>query len=515
MSFRGIVALGVLAAWGAGVAVFMHRESNRSPRERLAEAALRVAPGATYLMTEQGDRHIGFASVTIDTVRDGLEITNYAVRDGDGKGSEREVTRVVSRLSRGLWMREIEVAAPAPGIESAVASVLNDSTLQVRIDRGDKTDTVVYGFSAPLLTPELVPLAVALDDRTKPGMQFAFDVFDPSQLAVRKLDATIVAESMFVVLDSAVFAESAHRWIGARADSVRGYRMRLDEGAIDLWVDDLGKLILSHEESGRTQTRTAYEIAFENWRLEALGRPVRSTTTREPTSEALLSSLRSLAPLESLVVVATGIDLSRVPRSRWQEVAGDTVRRSRQENVSAAGYWLPPSQSFRREFARDLQVSPGIEVEDPSIVSRARILRRGYGDPVALTRQIARWVADSVRLEWTLSPPSAIAALRSRAGDSEHHTALFIALARAAGIPSRAVAGLIVRDSLVLPHAWAEVWVGNTWLAVDPSFGQVPAGAEHIKLAGGGVGVRRELQRIAERARFRILRAASSTGKSE
>ena len=69
MKRRGAVALTVLVAWAAGLAVFVRREIRNAPAQRLAEAALRVSPGAAYYRVEKDGRQIGFASSTIDTTR--------------------------------------------------------------------------------------------------------------------------------------------------------------------------------------------------------------------------------------------------------------------------------------------------------------------------------------------------------------------------------------------------------------------------------------------------------------
>ena len=75
MNARGLMAIGILAAWGAGIAAFAQREISRSPREKLAEIAARVAPGATYFAVERAGAHVGFASNTIDTIPGGLLVT--------------------------------------------------------------------------------------------------------------------------------------------------------------------------------------------------------------------------------------------------------------------------------------------------------------------------------------------------------------------------------------------------------------------------------------------------------
>src|SRR5512134_413327 len=228
MNGRGLVAITVLAAWGAGVATFIQREANRSPRERLAEAAMRVAPGAHYFLIEQGGRHAGFASVTIDTIPEGLQITDYSVRDTvAGADTGRIVTRVVTHLSRGLWLRGIDVASDRTPNGGANARVVDDSTLVVV--SGPDGDTTRHHFRAPLLLPGLVPLAVALGERPEPGQRHEFDVFDPARMSVRRLRTRVESESVFVVVDSAIFSKASERWLGAHSDTVRGWHLVEDQ----------------------------------------------------------------------------------------------------------------------------------------------------------------------------------------------------------------------------------------------------------------------------------------------
>jgi len=85
--------------------------------------------------------------------------------------------------------------------------------------------------------------------------------------------------------------------------------------------------------------------------------------------------------------------------------------------------------------------------------------------------------------------------LRTRRCDCTEHTQLFVALGRALGIPARAVTGMIWVDGRFYYHAWAEVQM-NEWVAVDPTFGQAPADAAHVRFLVGGLGRQPELMRL-------------------
>ncbi|QPJ62249.1 MAG: hypothetical protein G3M70_10350 [Candidatus Nitronauta litoralis] len=81
---------------------------------------------------------------------------------------------------------------------------------------------------------------------------------------------------------------------------------------------------------------------------------------------------------------------------------------------------------------------------------------------------------------------TALDALNSKRGECQSHTNLFTALARAEGIPTRVVNGLVYSKKYkgFLYHAWPEVYVGE-WRALDPTFGQDAVDATHIKLSVG------------------------------
>ncbi|MEW6330031.1 MAG: DUF3488 and transglutaminase-like domain-containing protein, partial [Pseudomonadota bacterium] len=135
----------------------------------------------------------------------------------------------------------------------------------------------------------------------------------------------------------------------------------------------------------------------------------------------------------------------------------------------------------------------------PDTGPRARALaaqwQRASSDP----QQIAQAALDYFRREnfvYTLSPPLLgddpvdEFLFDTRRGFCEHYAAAFVALMRAAGIPSRVVVGylggelntagdyLIVRQSDA--HAWTEIWVApRGWVRVDPTGAIAP---ERIEL---------------------------------
>ena len=104
---RAAVAVAILVAWGAGLSILVRREFFVPSTRRLAEAALRISPGATFFVVEQDGKQIGFASNTIDTLPMAIDVVDYLIADLPVAGKVRRVSaRSVVKLSRGLADRK-------------------------------------------------------------------------------------------------------------------------------------------------------------------------------------------------------------------------------------------------------------------------------------------------------------------------------------------------------------------------------------------------------------------------
>jgi len=508
-----------LAAWGAGLGVLAQRQLNRTASDRLAEAAVRLGPGAVYFSEEEAGRHVGFASVTIDTVPGGLLVTNYAVRDRrDGLAVVREVDQTEARFSRGLKLQQINVSRGARAYRTTASlEVQSDSQALIIRTRGGVVDSSIQVFRPPLLLPTLVPTAIALGDRPSVGSKHTYDVYDDDTFAIRRMQFTVAAESLFVVVDSASWDSSTRRWLGAHADTVRGWRVSAADGDLDIWIDPQGRQIQSRRSACRTLCtdtssavlrRTAYELAFENWRS---GSPL-SRATPDATDVPLDWPID--AAIEHSAITLGQLNLSQLNvAGPWQLLSNDTLRVVRATLPNATGYWLPPHRAFRTEHARDLRIEPLLEVEEPAVKALAMRIRASDPDPRRVAAALSRWISDSITLGAVDGRPSALEAIRSRAGDPRRHTNLFVALSRALGMPARRVSGVLVRGESLRPWQWAEVLLDNVWVPADPSIGSFPADAGHVRLFTAVTDCDAALERLIARHSVRVVHtpAAIST----
>jgi hypothetical protein len=274
MSRRAGIACGIIALWLAGIAALTRREVFGGEEARLAEAALHVAPGAFYYTVKQGDERIGFASSTIDTtvvafVLSDLLITSVPDSIPGPRGDRRFAARSMATLTRGLRLSRFGYQTRGrEGSYGATGVVYGDSLLEFFRARGNAPpDTSHLALHGPPLVPAMLPMLIALTEKPSPGISRTATIFDPLADSLTSATVRVVAESLFVVVDSAMFDQDRRRWVAAHSDTVRAWRMEQQGGGIITgWFDERGRMVEGEPVPGITMRRTAYEIAFENWR---------------------------------------------------------------------------------------------------------------------------------------------------------------------------------------------------------------------------------------------------------
>ena len=497
----------IVVAWLAGLVTLFRREYFRPQVERLAEAALRVSPGATFYGVMQGTEQIGFASSTIDTTLTTITVRDYLVADLPVGGKRRRAsvtTNIV--LSRGLRMRQFDLSVNAEGPPlRATGHVEGDSVLVLRIGTGaDKPDNQRIPLTGPVLLPTIVPLAIALGEHPRVGREYVLPVFDPARMRRRDVRFQVGAESLFVLSDSAVFDSATTRWRGALPDTIRAWQVVADSsGGFTGWIDEQGRVVQTSQ-LGLDLRRLPYAEAFENWRIRSsetarvsADRDILETTAIAANKQLHRDVKRLRVRLSSASLGGFALDGQR------QRLVHDTLIVTREaDSVLGARYSLPAGgRLLDRENTRR---EPLIQSDDPQIKSLARRIAGAERDPRRVTEAILKWVHDSLGKRITFGVPNALRVLEARSGDCNEHTQLFVALARSVGIPARIAAGLVYLDGKFYYHAWPEVLLTD-WTAVDPTFGQFPADAAHLRFVIGGLAQQADLLRLMGNLRIDVV----------
>src|SRR2546428_1323477 len=408
-------AVAILGAWAASLGWLVRRECCRPTGTRLAEAALSVPPGAVYYRLDVAGQQVGFASSTIDTQTTSIGVTDILVLSIPALGVLHR-TAAMSRatLSRTLRLERVDARFDGDLGRFATRSlVAGDTLLTVTLLAGPDSETTHVPLARPIVLPTLLPLRLAFGGELKRGKTYSSVVFDPILLAERPVTVLVAAESTLVVADSAGYDSTTLAWVPAHFDTVRAFRIEQHEGGMTTraWIDAQGHIVRAENAVGFVMERTAFELAYTNFRHRDTTRLIRASAAPGPgdaVATTVLAARASPPPdTVSLFRVRLGglapgaLDLA----GRREEMSGDTLVIRRQTPAAlAARYRLPAPDSSLPPWP---PTAPPIQSDDPRPHAQARlILRRGH-DPARAARRLAEWVRAHVERRPTPAGPSA------------------------------------------------------------------------------------------------------------
>jgi hypothetical protein len=496
--------IAIIAAWVLSLGWLVKREVFRPTGARLAAAALAVAPGGLFYRLEVGGQQTGYSSTTIDTLPSALRVETVFVLEVPALGKlHRTSARSVAILSRALRLQSIEATFDGDiGEFTTHGRVVGDSVLAISIlSEGDSQMTRIP-LQGPITLPALLPLRLAFGGELQSGRSYTARLFDPILVTSRDLTVRVAAESTLVVSDSADLDSTTMTWVPEHFDTVRAFRIEQDASGVPTssWIDAQGRLVFASTEpaqrgDGFAMERAAFEIVYENFKKRDTARVARS------------SAAPGRGDIVPLTALAAGVTATPAARTRMvlRLHGRDSVEILQPGALAAhaAPYRLPSRDTA---LARWLAPEPLIQSRDPRIAAQTRQIIGRERSPARVAELLTHWVARSLHRSpaSAVSVPSAVKVLAVRRGDCNEATTLFVALARAAGLPARTVSGLIYLNDRFYYHAWAEIYLAG-WLAVDPTFDQFPADAARLRIATGGLARQAELVPLIGRLKLEVL----------
>jgi transglutaminase-like putative cysteine protease len=513
---KRIVASAIVLVWLGMVGWQVRREYFQPELTRLAEAALALAPGMSFYTLTMGERTVGQATSRLDTLSDGFRLEDVMSLELPALGETgTAVARTVVKLNRALVMESFGFTLDSEvGRFEAEGALGADTTLDVSIRSAGSEQSVSFRLPQPPVMSNVVPIRIAMGGALEVGETIRLPVFDPTSLSTRTVEVHVTEHDTLVVTDSVSLDPETGRWSAAREDSIPAWKIAEVFGGIrvESWVDADGRILRSSSPLGFSMERTEYELARQ---AQEDARLVDSSPIDDDV--ILATAVQSNVAFEDveehdeLRFRLTGVDLSGFELDGGrQSLRGDTliVRRERWSDLDP-GYQLPYSFMDLRE---SLEPEPLIQSDDERIRERARSITAARAqwrqDPKGVARQLTRSVFGMLEKSITFSVPNAVQVLETLRGDCNEHTVLYVAMARALGLPARTAVGLVYVNGAFFYHAWPEVWLGE-WVAVDPTFGQVPADASHIRFVIGGLAQQVEIVRLIGNLDIEVLDSAS------
>jgi hypothetical protein len=386
---------------------------------------------------------------------------------------------VTAHAGSDLAIRRFEVALITDLGTFAAHGRVADGQLDLEVRTGGETTHTRLPLAAPLYLPSTARARLGATP-LREGDALTVQVFDAAAMQHQKMTLRVVGREMLTVAGAAMPAWKVR-------ESFRGMES-------DVWLDDEGRTLRERGPMGlEVRRESAHDAVTAGWRdapLDLMGAVAVPVADIDAPAERRRLHLR-----------LAGIEGIRIPTDGRQRLDGDALLVER-ERVPEASYRLPYAGAERRA---DLEPTLFLQSDHPRVAAAARAAVGAERDPLRAAERLRRWVHDTLEKRPAATLPNALQVLETRAGDCNEHAVLFAALARAVGLPSRVVAGLVYQDGVFLYHAWNEIWLGDAWLTVDATFDQMPADVTHLKLVEGGPETHAALVPLIGRVSIRVL----------
>ena len=476
----------VLVAWVLQMGALLRRAASSSSVALAADLAHYGSSAQWRGIYYRGDK-IGF-SVGQTTPTD----SGYEIRE-DGRmllillGSDIPV-RLTSRavVNRAFDLQRFSFSLDPGTGPTEVEGVLDGRRLDltIRTPSGERRETRELA-EPPALSLNLARTLAARGLET--GRTLKVSLFDPATL--RNAPMTLEIQAREVV-------QSAGRPVPAFR--VEG---RFAGITTHTWITDVGEVVREESPTGLLVVRETKEQAQALAVPGAIRTDLLEAAAIVPTTPRRIDDPTTVARLRLRIDGLEGLDPADLDGA-GQAAASGTI-----EVVDPRG--LAPGLA-PADLDRFLRPEPLLESDAPEV--RAEAEKAAAGAPASRLRaeRLLRHVNAILEKKPTVSLPSALEVLKTRIGDCNEHTALYVAMARSIGLPARVAVGLVHLRGAFYYHAWAEVWVEEgrgtgLWLPVDPTLNQFPADATHVRLARGGLDRQAAILGLVGRAKIEIL----------
>jgi len=413
------------------------------------------------------DDRTGFAHVTVKEVPTGYQVASDSSVKMAGFGFSREASvRERYLVGKDLSLKSFQVTQTIDGSPMELVGRVNGKTITLTVElKGNRTEKIlpVKDTVYPPAVLNVYPLFKAV----KAGTELKVAMFDPEAVAAKQVTITVVG---FETVN------------GSTTLHLRNDLYPFVDN--DIWVDISGNTLRESVRDGWIETRVESAADAQAFLSEAAiaKKDLLVDFSLVPVDRPIERPAELVSLTLELSGFAQDLPLLTSPVQKAERLEGAKV-------LFAIDNALPrDAAATTGEESRDMQ--PYLAATDRILADTPEILRLkteilcGTEEPRTAVEKLVRWVADSVEDAITDSQ-SPLETLAKGSGNCQSHARLYASLARAAGIPTRYVSGIVYAEGKgFLYHSWAESYVGY-WLPVDPTFREVPANPTHIQLAEG------------------------------
>ena len=409
---------------------------------------------------------VGFYRQRIEAAGDGYRIEgNGTVQINVMNAPKKASMRETYLVTKSLALRSFEVEQTVNDSITHVTGMVSGNSIHLKSESHGKTSEKVLAITGDVYPPPALNL-YPLMRMVSAGTSYTIQAFDPEELRVKEVLITVMGED-------------------TTSDGLPALKLRNNLYPYvtnDIWVDSRGNTLEESVREGLVTTKAE--------RPATLGSVVSDRALARKDLIYDFSMVRIQPPIKEPKKV-TGL---AVEITGWNEALSVLQGGGQQVEIAGQGRVIFKTGSLAlktsalkadKPTAEHLKPADKIESDAPEIRAQAALLSAGVKNTEELVTSLASWTASWLH-DTIDDGGSAVESFKSRNGNCQTHARLYTAVARAAGIATRFISGLVhVEGKGFLYHSWAESFVGDRWVAVDPTYNQFPADPTHLKLLEG------------------------------
>lgn len=462
-----VVSILTLVSWALVMGVLVHRSYIQASAANLAVDLARYGAEAHWRGIYYRGEKIGFAVGQVVPVDSGFELQEDGRMQMALLGADTvAVLQTRARVDAAFTLQSFDFSLDPGTGPTRISGIVDGLSLRLTIATPSGTRTDVRALDEPPTLALNLGRRLAAAGLTT-GAVHRFQVFDPATLSNAPMTLRIGERELLRLEGLPLPAFRVEQeFAGLRATS---------------WITDTGEVVREESALGMLVVRESAESAQRMAVSERARIDLIQTAAIVPSTNQRIDDGRTV---RRIVLHLSG---APVPVEDL-DGAGQSFNGTHIEIRDARELKPTPLDS---SVSRYLAPEPLIESDAPEIIAEAALAVRDASTPREKAERLTRHVNALLEKKPTVSIPSAREVLRTKIGDCNEHTALYVAMARASGIPARIAVGLVYLHGAFFYHAWPEVYLeeggGGLWLPVDPTLNQFPADAMHLRIARGGL----------------------------
>jgi hypothetical protein len=480
-----LLSFAIIIFWLAMIGLLMVRNYGASSKSPISLATVKdaVAVGEEWMGVYFKGEKVGYAATITRRVGDRYEISEHSVMRVTMLGEEQRIeSKLKSLVKLDYSLDSVEFSLASGEVTFSLQGRMQGYELHLTVTSGGKAgETTLPLKEVPFVSSGIKSHVLA--QGLSVGKQFRLPFFDPTTLSNSEMMVEVIKEEEML-------KGSKHIRVFCLKESLKGIES-------SVWITEGGETLREESPMGFSLVKEDREKAVGG-RWAKGGQSDVVLTTSVPSDKPLgepRESRRLRVRLRNILLEGFDLEGGR------QHLVGDTVEIRREELEGQGNFSLPCDAD---KFAPHLAPTPLIQSGDQKIISKAKEITEGSRDAKSAARMLVLWVYKNIEKKPTMSIPSSLEVLDRRSGDCNEHTALFVALSRAVGLPARVCVGIVFMENGFFYHAWPEVFLGS-WVAVDPTFNQFPADATHIRFVIGELSDQLKIVKLIGQLKVEVL----------